>query len=62
MTSPSDVLALARAVKGSYERRTPNGCECWHCQSPLGLSRKNDTHIGDCPVPIAQRVIEEEEK
>lgn len=57
MTSPSDVLALARAVVGYRYVVDPGYYRCLFCHHS-----GKDEHWPDCPVPIAQRVIEEEGK
>lgn len=54
MTSPSDVLALARAVLKHHDIFMGNVWACWFCKCPL------QNHKPDCPVPIAQRVIDSE--
>lgn len=54
MTSPEDVLALARAVMGRIGPSTVYCAYCW-----ANISRE---HRPDCPVPIAHRVIAEAEK
>lgn len=56
MTSPSDVLVLARAVIRLAEYSYHGIPACRDC--PF----KGGAHSADCPVPIAQRVIEEEGK
>lgn len=57
MTSPSDVLALARAVVGYRYVVDPGYYRCLFCHHS-----GKDERWPDCPVPIAQRVIEEEGK
>jgi hypothetical protein len=57
MTSPDDVLALARAVETRY--RTKPGCE-WCGREDFQI--KMQDHAPDCPVPIAQWLIAEAER
>ena len=60
MTRPSDVLALARAV---MRRVWQLGYADYHyCRYCVSRQVAEDIHRSDCPVPIAQRVIEEEGK